>query len=482
MRSSGWDKETIKGKFSSFLLLMMTTITMIALFIGGMLGTVGPYAFVITIGAMIVVIIMLLRQDELAVTVVIAVHLYFDWYLGLHLVALLLAFVLLLVFFLARSSQHPWVEPRALWLWGVFLLITIYPAIRGGVLMLYDAASYYPSNILGACMMFWLGIVVARNKACVRRFFKIFAAFGTLLAIHTLIQAITGVVLFSSPHIDAFLAQSDVLNYQLAGSDAHRAGSFFIDPNWNGTFFATIFFLPFGLFVESSSLLEKALYLAEMCLILPALLFTYSNGAWIGIFAGIIAFEVFVGRNRYRVLLPIFILIGVVIIEVLFQAQIALQFQHATGANEVSLRVAAWQTAIQVIEAFPLTGVGLGYQAYLLRADPYRVPAQFVPLSHPHDSYLEWGAMGGLPVFIIFMALMLFALCLAMRNWRLVDVRTRSLLGGGIAAVIALSINSVSINGWTLPPLAAIGWLILGVISSPLLAKSLSSEVTQEKK
>lgn len=90
--------------------------------------------------------------------------------------------------------------------------------------------------------------------------------------------------------------------------------------------------------------------------------------------------------------------------------------------------------------------------------------------------------MGGLPVFIIFMALMLFALCLAMRNWRLVDVRTRSLLGGGIAAVIALSINSVSINGWTLPPLAAIGWLILGVISSPLLAKSLSSEVTQEKK
>ncbi len=125
-----------------------------------------------------------------------------------------------------------------------------------------------------------------------------------------------------------------------------------------------------------------------------------------------------------------------------------------------------------MIKAFPLTGVGLGYQAYLLRADPYRVAAQFVPLSHPHNSYLEWGAMAGLPVLIVFMALLLFNLWLALRNWTSMDVYTRPLLGAGIAAVIALSINSVSINGWTLPPLAAVGWLILGIISSPLLVKN----------
>jgi hypothetical protein len=76
-------------------------------------------------------------------------------------------------------------------------------------------------------------------------------------------------------------------------------------------------------------------------------------------------------------------------------------------------------------------------------------------------------------VLITFVALVLFALWLALRNRALADASTRSLLGGGIAAVMALSVNSLSINGWTLPPLAAIGWLILGLLSSPLLRKSL---------
>ncbi|HEV2655403.1 MAG TPA: hypothetical protein VGT82_10605, partial [Ktedonobacteraceae bacterium] len=36
---------------------------------------------------------------------------------------------------------------------------------------------------------------------------------------------------------------------------------------------------------------------------------------------------------------------------------------------------------------------------------------------------------------------------------------------------IALSVNSISINGWTLPPLAAIGWFLLGILASPLLMR-----------
>jgi len=39
----------------------------------------------------------------------------------------------------------------------------------------------------------------------------------------------------------------------------------------------------------------------------------------------------------------------------------------------------------------------------------------------------------------------------------------------------------MSINGWTLAPLAAIGWLILGIISSSLLAKNRTHLTTQEQ-
>nr|MBA2677315.1 O-antigen ligase family protein [Ktedonobacteraceae bacterium] len=167
---------------------------------------------------------------------------------------------------------------------------------------------------------------------------------------------------------------------------------------------------------------------------------------------------------------------------------IALQLQHATNPIEIPLRLGAWQTAIQVIQAFPLTGVGLGYQAYILRAEPYRVPTQFVPLAHPHNSYLELGAMGGLLLLCVFMALLFFALRQTWRHWLLLDTRGRSLLAGGIGAIIALSINSLSVNVWTLPPLAAMGWLILGVISSPLLTarrkdqgSALTCQLTKEE-
>jgi len=81
----------------------------------------------------------------------------------------------------------------------------------------------------------------------------------------------------------------------------------------------------------------------------------------------------------------------------------------------------------------------------------------------------------------VFLALLLFALWQAWRNWIQVDKDTRCLLGGGIATIVALSVNSVSINGWTLPPLAAIGWLVLGAISSFMIIRKQPDRVIERK-
>ena len=131
---------------------------------------------------------------------------------------------------------------------------------------------------------------------------------------------------------------------------------------------------------------------------------------------------------------------------------------------------------MKVIEAFPLTGIGLGLHAYILRAEPYRVPEQYRVLAHPHNSYFELGAMAGLPVLMVFVGLILSGLWQAWGNWIEVDRKQRSLLGCGIAAVVVLSANSFAVNVWTLPPLAAFGWTILGVVSSPLLKKVLTNK------
>ena len=84
--------------------------------------------------------------------------------------------------------------------------------------------------------------------------------------------------------------------------------------------------------------------------------------------------------------------------------------------------------------------------------------------------------MAGLPVLLLFLVILCSGLWFAWRNWKMVDVGTRTLIGGGMASVIALSANSLTINGWTHPVLGMLGWLILGVVSSPLFERKPEDE------
>jgi O-antigen ligase len=475
-KSSIWNRgSTNNDIFTSFPLLVAILVVVVAPLFGGVLGMLSPTIVVVIVGALFMTVLIAFRQDELVATVAIAIHLCVDWYLAQAGVALVMVLVLLVIFFLARSDLHPWVEPRAFWLWALFLILAIFPAIQGA-LTRHDALIYYPNIVFGALIMYWLGAVIGRNTESVRRLFQFLTLFAVLIAIHTILQTVSDRFLFGTPSNDSYIASTSNRTLDV-GYAVPRSGSYFIDPNWNAAFLATVFFLPLGLFVETPSFLKKALYLAAMLIILPALLFTYSNGAWIAAGCGIVAFIIFVGRTLYRIQLSVFIVIAVAVLFVVFPAQIALQLQHGAQSND---RIGAWLTALHVIYTFPLTGVGLGHQAYLLRAEPYRSLMQELPLDHPHNSYLEWGAMAGLPVVLIFVALLGHAFWLAVRNWKHADVKARCLLGAGLSAIVTLSINSWGIDGWTFPALAATGWIILGCISSPLLAKSQNRTMMQK--
>ncbi len=473
-KSKIWSEKVAHNKERGMAFLLPSSIIsfftlVIALLSGGVIGTFTS-TVAIVIGILLLALILALRQYELAIVMIVVAHIYIDWYQGLEIVGSTIAVGLLLLLFVVRSPQYPWVTPHALWLWCLYLVLTIFPVIQGAQSR-YDLAYYYPNVIFGALVMFWLGILVARDRIHLRTLFQILAALGTLLAVHTIIQATTGIVVFGTARFDAYLAQ--VSNFGLGNSGVSRAGSLFENPDWNGTFLAVMLFLPFSLFAETTSLLQKFLYFTEMLAILIALLFTYSIGAWIGALAGMIVFMLFAGRNYYRMLIPALIItIGVILLTV-FPREINLLFQRTSDPTGLSLRSGAWQTAINVIRAFPLMGIGLGMENYLQRAEAYRVPSQYTPLAHPHNSYLELGAMAGLPVLIVFLALLLLALGHTWHNWIRGDTSTRCLLGGGIASIMALSVNSLSINGWTLPPLATVGWLILGAIASPLIIRNI---------
>ncbi len=418
-----------------------------------------------------------LQHDELIAVLVFAIHVYVDWYLGLAFSAQLITLALLLIFFLSRSAQRPWVKPRALWLWIVFLVLAIFPATRG--LDLRDSIYYYFNSLFNALLVFWLGLLIAQDAASLRRFFKMLAIFAALLAIHTIIEARTGIVLFKTTRYDSSI--NALLHFELGTTGIYRAEAFMLNPDSNGAFFAFMLMLPLGLFVDSASWRAKALYVVEILLMVLALLFTYSTGAWLSLAAGMIVFTLVVGSMRSRLQIMLFVLIALLITVIAFPTQIYHLIQHSLASDEWTLRLGVWQTGIRVILAFPFTGIGLGRYIYIIRAQPYRVPAQFIPVYHPHNSFLEVAALGGIPLGLIFIALLGLALWQAFRNWQRADSTTRALLGGGLASVIALSVYSLNNAGWTLTPLLAGGWLILGAIASPLLMPKQPTTVITEK-
>jgi len=460
-------------------LLIFTILALLAaLFLGVVIGVFNPVYSVVVISTILMAIIIFLRLDELTVALIVAAHILVDAYLGfdVYQVALLMALILLSICCFGRSADHPWTGPRLIWLWVLFLILNIYPTINGGTFGLTNAIASYLNLVLSAFIMFWLGNIIAKDFSAIRRVFQMLSVLAALIAIHTIIQATTGKFLFESAHAEATLVK--YLNFQAEGAAyVSRAGSFFGNPNGNGTFLATSFFLPLGLFIESKYLWAKIIYLLEVLLILLAVMYTYSTGSWVAILVGIVIFMFLVGRIRYIVLLLVLMMMLAVTAFTVFPAQTAAQLSHANSQSHISGHLGTVQTAALVIEAFPFFGVGLGDQAYLVRAEPYRVPTQTVPQAEPDNSYLQFGATAGIPVMLVFLLLLGYVFWLSWRNWRATDSSYRPLLSGGIVALIALSINSLTVDGWTNPAgQEYLGWLIAGIVASQLIGHYMTKQ------
>ncbi len=469
--------ETLRELISPSLIFLILAL-LAALFLGVAIGVFSPVYSAIVAGTIITLIIVLLRLDELTVMLIVAVHILVDSYLDfdVYQVAMLMALVLLFACYFGRSAVHPWTGPRSIWLWILFLILNIYPTINGGAFGLTNAIAFYLNLVLSGFIMFWLGNIIAKDIPAMRRVFQLLSILAALIAIHTIIEATTGKFLFQTARAEAVLIQYS--NFRAQGA-AHvsRSGSFLSNPDGNGVFLATSFFLPLGLSIESKQFWAKTIYLIETLLILLAVMFTYSTGSWIAILGGIVVFMFLMGRTRYIVMLLMLIVALTVIAFTVFPSQTAAQLSHASDQGHISDHQGTIQTAAGVIEAFPLFGVGLGDQAYLVRAEPYHVSAQSVPQTEPDNSYLQWGATSGIPVMLVFFLLLGYTFWFSWRNWLAMHIRYRPLLGGGIVALIALSINSLVVDGWTSPSgVEYFGWLIAGIVASPLIGRCLRQQ------
>ncbi len=452
--------------FSSLLVLP------VALLLGVAIGALNPLYTLLFSGALLLVIIYMLRLDAPIAAMIVGVHIVIDAFMGyaIYQPGLLLALGLLTVCYMGRSEDHPWTTPDLYWLWIPFILLTLVPVLEGGDFSLSNSFGYWLPIVFSPFIMFWIGNNLAKDMSSIRVAFHCITVVAVLIAIHTIIEATTGVFLLEA-YGKADAAQA---TFTLDTGNA-RLGSFFLNPNGNGMFMAICFFLPLGLFIESKNFWVKLITVGEMTLILLALTETYSTGSWLATIASLLVFIVLVGRFRDSVVLSIAIVLVAAAGYILLNDKIAAQLAHANDQSDTSLHLATWQTALRVTLAYPWFGVGLGNQAYLNLSAPYMVPAQTKPLQEPDNTYLQWGATCGIPVMLIFLGLLGSVFVTAFRKWLAVDIRYRVLFAAGIASLLALSINSLTVDGWTSPlDMPFLGWLIAGIVTSPLIDRYLA--------
>src|SRR5262249_14605329 len=154
------------------------------------------------------------------------------------------------------------------------------------------------------------------------------------------------------------------------------------------------------------------LYGAETVLTLLGLLYTYTAGSFLAAGAGALVLLFLAPRIPLRWLRSRVVIAGAAAVALmlatigfLLRSTLVTLAEHASAPHDIILRVGAWETGLRVITAYPLTGVGLSLDSYRTRAEPYRSVFETTTLYHPHNSFIEIAALAGLPIALLYIAL-----------------------------------------------------------------------------
>ena len=197
--------------------------------------------------------------------------------------------------------------------------------------------------------------------------------------------------------------------------------------------------------------------LAPLAVVLGlGVLATVSRGAMLGVFAGSVWAWTILRPSRQVVWMAVAALATLVGIGLVAGSRLA----DTGAAGSTSSRELVWDASLNMLRDRPIDGVGLDqflYQYGRRYVDPAGWPERYT--SHPHnivlDAWLSLGAAG----------LVVMAGVVAASVWSVSDrgALTPLAIGGG-AALIAGFVHGMVDNGFFLPDLAVLTWLMIAVI------------------
>ncbi|MGC5326367.1 O-antigen ligase family protein [Brevibacillus sp. SYSU BS000544] len=256
-----------------------------------------------------------------------------------------------------------------------------------------------------------------------------------------------------------------------------RAYSIVTSPNVLGSYMAFIAPIAMGLVLQSKTTKDRLIWGAMALIVIAALLFTGSRGAWFA-FAAVVLFGCSLWNRKIAVYLLIAGMIGLAAlwalpdstplvgsvknrIETLFSAD---YWTKSTSDG----RIKRWTDAYNQMRLEPLFGAGLGHHG---GAVGYRHFGTIYTDSYFFKSIAELGLLGiGL---LVTLAVMIIRYCLALVR-RLTNTPHYFLALGVLCGMFAVSLHNLVENIFEVPFMLIYFWLIGGFVAGLIAEKTKS--------
>lgn len=366
-------------------------------------------------------------------------------------IMILILFISYFAFDFSRIREIKQIFRNWFWLICLWLLIAtismfIAPNLR-------SAAGVWKAYFLEPILFLMVFINLVKNKQDLKIVYA---------AIFFLIYGLGVVVLYQR------LIGQGVLSVESLGADKIlRPTGLFPHPNFLGLFLGPLIVLAFGQIVhsESKKFLTPLNGLILLFLGVGSLLFARSEGAIVGMAAGIIFYLLFFQKIRKYILIG---LVAVILLTTIYPASRQF-FLEKVLLHDLSgqFRLNIWRGAASLLKVSPILGVGLdGYE----RLIPNYQAKNFItnsgeqlfapPQPYPHNLFLTiWLEMGiaGLVVFLLMIAKFFKQ---GLGNIKKEPILAASVMG----AMVCILVHGLVDTPYFKNDLAILFWLIIGIM------------------
>jgi putative inorganic carbon (HCO3(-)) transporter len=320
-------------------------------------------------------------------------------------------------------------------------------------------------SFINYAMLYFLALQLIYNERRTKRVAQIFALAGALVSFYGLLQYFG----------------LDPLKWATLPFEERRSFSTFGNPDLLGGYLALALPITLSTFYASEDQRETWLFGISSFLIVVCLLTTFTRGAWVGGFAGALAFLILnmrgIIKNPRRLAIVIGSFLAIFIILSVYSSTAGnnvlnllarLKSTVNLSQGSVATRLEIWKAGLKAIQDRPL--LGSGPDTFRLISEKYET-LRYVKLNsgrtvadNAHNYWIQLGVGGGILAVVVFVLLFFVFSRIALRGLKEKKGSDRLILGGLFASAIAYFIHllfGVSVTGST-----ALFWIILGVVIS----------------